>query len=99
MADIELLTIAEVSQLTRIPTSTLYQLVWKKRIPVVRLSRKMLRFRVLDIKAWIEQNSHGVHEPNMPMQKTVKKKRKNPKKDIIDCIVAKARENVVESET
>lgn len=87
---VELWTINEVSQLTKIPTNTLYQLVWKKRIPVVRLSRRMLRFRPADIIGWIEQNSHHAQLPNRQIA-TVRKTNKHATR-VVDYLVAKARE-------
>jgi excisionase family DNA binding protein len=49
-----LLTINEVSEMTRLAVGTLYRLVSEKRIPVVHLSRRCLRFRLSDLNRWIE---------------------------------------------
>jgi excisionase family DNA binding protein len=49
-----LLTIAEVSQLTGLAVGTLYHFVSQKRIPVVRLSKRCIRFRQSDLSDWIQ---------------------------------------------
>jgi excisionase family DNA binding protein len=49
-----LLTINEVSELTGLAVGTLYHLVSQKRIPVVRLSTRCIRFRYSDLLKWFE---------------------------------------------
>jgi excisionase family DNA binding protein len=49
-----LLRIEEVSALTGLAVGTLYHLVSQRRIPVVRLSKRCIRFRQLDLSAWIQ---------------------------------------------
>lgn len=56
-----LLTIQEVSEWTGLAVGTLYHFVSQQRIPVVRLSRRCIRFRYSDLVLWISsltQNSH-----------------------------------------
>jgi excisionase family DNA binding protein len=48
-----LLTIQEVSELTGLAVGTLYHFVSQQRIPVVRLSRRCIRFRYSDLLDWI----------------------------------------------
>ena len=59
-----LLTIAEVSELTTLAVGSLYHLVSQKRIPVVRLSKRCIRFRYSDVLDWIAQLSQKAVEPN-----------------------------------
>lgn len=54
-----LLTINEVADFTGLTVGTLYHLVSEKRIPVVRLSRRCLRFKRSALLAWIEQLSEA----------------------------------------
>ena len=51
-AEDRLLTIAEVAALTGLAVGTLYHLVSQRRIPVVRLSRRFIRFRLSEILKW-----------------------------------------------
>lgn len=49
-----LLRIEEVSDLTGLAVGTLYHLVSQQRIPVVRLSKRCIRFRQSDLSDWIQ---------------------------------------------
>jgi excisionase family DNA binding protein len=57
-----LLTIREVSQLTRLAVGTLYRFSAEHRIPVVHLSRRCIRFRLSDLQRWIQQHSAEANE-------------------------------------
>jgi len=50
----ELLTVDEVANALRVSRSTVYEWVAAKRIPFVKLSHKVLRFRPGDLALWIE---------------------------------------------
>ncbi len=50
-----LLTIAEVAQMTGLSIGGLYHLVSQQRIPVVRISRRCIRFRLASLDRWIEE--------------------------------------------
>jgi excisionase family DNA binding protein len=52
-----LLTIREVSEITQLTVGTLYHLISQRRIPVVRLSSRCVRFRKSDIEAWLSEKS------------------------------------------
>jgi excisionase family DNA binding protein len=52
-----LLTIKEVSALTGLAVGTLYHFVNQQRIPVVRLSKRCIRFRYSDLLDWIQIHS------------------------------------------
>jgi len=52
-----LLTIAEVAALTGLAVGTLYHLVSQRRIPVVRISRRCIRFRLSAILKWWDELS------------------------------------------
>jgi excisionase family DNA binding protein len=48
-----LLTIREVSEFTGLAVGSIYHMVSAKRIPVVRLSPRCIRFRYSDLLDWI----------------------------------------------
>jgi excisionase family DNA binding protein len=54
-----LLRIDEVSALTGLAVGTLYHFVSEKRIPVVRLSKRCIRFRQSDLSNWIQTLTEG----------------------------------------
>ncbi len=49
-----LLTIEGVAQITGLSVGTLYHFVSERRIPVVRISKRCIRFELLAIRQWIE---------------------------------------------
>jgi excisionase family DNA binding protein len=48
-----LLTIQEVAKLTGFSVGTLYHFVSQRRIPVIRISSRCIRFRRCDLETWI----------------------------------------------
>ena len=59
LSEDKLLTINEVSELTGLAVGTLYHFVSEKRIPVVRLSKRCIRFRKRDLLDWIQTLTQG----------------------------------------
>jgi len=57
-----LLTINEVAALTKLTVGTLYHFVSQGRIPVVRISRRCLRFRLSAIQDWWKQMSQNTRD-------------------------------------
>jgi len=53
VAEKMLLDIREVSELTGLSVSTLYHWVSQGRIPVIRLSRRCIRFRKQALEEWV----------------------------------------------
>jgi excisionase family DNA binding protein len=49
-----LLKIDEVANMTGLAKGSIYHLVSQKRIPVVRLSKRCIRFRQSDLSDWIQ---------------------------------------------
>jgi excisionase family DNA binding protein len=49
-----LLTIKEVSEITGLAVGTLYHYLSANKIPVIRLSRRCVRFRLSDLQSWFE---------------------------------------------
>jgi excisionase family DNA binding protein len=54
---LQLIGVRELARLTGLSVGTLYHLVSQQRIPVIRISRRCIRFRPGDIEDWISQNS------------------------------------------
>ena len=50
----KLLTVDDVAELLRFPKQTIYQMVCHRKLPVVRLSGRCLRFRLTDIEAFLD---------------------------------------------
>jgi len=59
-----LLSIHELSQLTGISVGTLYHWVSQRRIPVVRISARCVRFRRSDIETWITEKVEAAGSTN-----------------------------------
>ena len=60
-SDEDLLTVREVAEILRVPNSWVYERTRRRsrdRIPGFRLG-KYWRFRLSDVKAWVEENRHG----------------------------------------
>ncbi len=57
-----LLTIKEVSELTQLAVGSLYRLSSEQRIPTVHLSRRCIRFRLSDLRRWIEEHTQDAEE-------------------------------------
>ena len=64
-----LLTIEEVSELTGLAVGTLYHFVSQRRIPVVRLSKRCIRFRYSDLDLWIGSLTQNSHRSNLDENK------------------------------
>jgi len=54
-AEMQLLRSAEAAALLEVEQNTLKKFVHQRRIPVVRISRRCLRFRLRDLEAFIEK--------------------------------------------
>ena len=64
-----LLTIQEVSEWTGLAVGTLYHFVSQQRIPVVRLSKRCIRFRYSDLDLWISSLTQNSHRSNFDEKK------------------------------
>jgi len=53
----KLLTAGQVAEMFQLPRCTIYGWVHKKRIKVLKLSRKMIRFRQCDIEAFLQSKT------------------------------------------
>jgi excisionase family DNA binding protein len=53
-----LLTIVEAAEFLHLSVGGLYHLVSQRRVPVVRISSRCIRFSRLDLEKWIANHSH-----------------------------------------
>ncbi len=67
----KLLTVADVAELLQIKKTTVYKLVYEKRIPVLKISSKMLRFRKQDIDEWIQKCLHNTKQTITHTKQTI----------------------------
>ena len=58
----KLLTVKEVAELLNLTPWTVYQLVYKKEIPFVKIS-KIIRFEQNKILSFIQENSYDIIKP------------------------------------
>lgn len=58
--DQELMTYDQISNRLGIKVATLYSLVCQRRIPHIRLSGRMVRFRESEIEQWLKEQSVNV---------------------------------------
>lgn len=49
----ELLTVDDVARMLRVDPQTVYRWAWTKRLPAIRLSRRVLRFERGDVESWV----------------------------------------------
>ncbi len=49
-----LLKVAEVAEMTGLSEGGIYHLISQSRIPVIRLSKRCVRFRQSDLQAWLD---------------------------------------------
>lgn len=54
--DLELITISELSELTKISTNNIYRLTSKREIPFVKIG-KSIRFQPTEINKWLKSQS------------------------------------------
>jgi excisionase family DNA binding protein len=54
----KLLTISEVAELTGLKVGSIYHFVSEGRIPVVRISRRCIRFRRAELESWFDELTH-----------------------------------------
>jgi excisionase family DNA binding protein len=62
----ELMTYAEVGKMTGIKLGTLYAKVKDKKIPHVRLGKRMVRFRRAEIQQWLKAHSVAAAHEVLP---------------------------------
>lgn len=74
----KLLTVGEVAEILGISKFGVYGLVFKKKIPAVKISRRLLRFSPKAIEIFLASKSQGIQEGIVPRMKI---RRGRPKKN------------------
>jgi excisionase family DNA binding protein len=54
---LKLLTISDLSELTAVSQKTIRNWIFRREIPFIKLNKKLIRFRLLDIEKWIASRS------------------------------------------
>lgn len=71
----KLLTVDEVAKFLRFSKQGVYQLVFRKKIPAVKISKRALRFRESDILRWLGTKS-ATETDSSSRQTSTKRKRR-----------------------
>lgn len=90
-----LLKVEDVSQLIGVTKFTVYQLVYKKAIPCLKLTGKMLRFRKSDIEAWLEDKSQPIRQLPTKPETRGRSKRAGNRATNIDRIIESAKQDAL----
>ena len=95
-----LLNIDEVSKLLGVEVSTIYSWTSKKKIPFIRLSGKLVRFRESEIQKWLEERSvdpgqQAAHMKSAPGNRLRKIRNPAIADDFVESIVKSAQREVL----
>ncbi len=91
-----LLVADEVATLIRCSKLTIYGMVSKRKIPFIKLSRRLLRFRKSEIMDWIEGGAKGIEGKNLDNKRKRRMKTSGTGNNIRG-IVKKAKKDVMGS--
>jgi len=93
----KLLTLKELCDLLHLRPASVYSLVYHKRIPVVKLSSRCLRFRLSDIQAWIATKTVQPMQAQSQAQPVALRRPRGrpPKNPAIDRIIEQAKREVL----
>ncbi len=74
----KLLKIEEVADMLGYKIASIYQLVFRKEIPAIKITGRALRFKASDIEAWLEEKTQPVknacHKPPVRRIQGIRKK-------------------------
>jgi len=96
-----LLTISQVSEKLQLKKQTIYALIWKGKIPCVKLSRRCVRFLPAAIDDWVARKSFEAVTAAEPPQSPPRKKKSATGNNItvakvnIDSLVARAKKEIL----
>lgn len=65
-------TVAEAARYLRLNRFSLYRLVSQKRIPVVKLSARCIRFRPSDLSRWVESMTQSAEPAGLSSRRSRK---------------------------
>jgi len=100
----KLIGIQAAAEYLGIPKSTLYVWTCRKKIPCIRISSRMLRFRLSELEAWLQSKTQGVKEPQTQQPvptayKLHKQRQSGANNNLIDALVESARREVIGNES
>jgi len=96
MEEDKLLTIRELCTMLHMKPAGVYGLVHYRKIPVVKLSSRCLRFRLSDIQSWIQAKTvQPLQVQTLPVQ--ARRRGRPPKNPRIDQIIEAAKREVLQS--
>ena len=94
----KLLSVDEVSEMLGVTKATIYSWTSRNKIPHIKLSKRLLKFRKNDIEAWIAKRAVGADTP-FSVQEDKRRKRfrtsLNLQDDFIEKIIRNAKDKVL----
>lgn len=92
-----LLTIEQISELLQIKKSTIYSLVNQKRIPFIKLSGKLLRFKSSEIEKWLDGfHSSADSKDHIPTKKRATKGTNKFPRNRIEALIESVKSEVLQ---
>lgn len=90
----KLLKIEEVADMLGYKIASIYQLVFRKEIPAIKITGRALRFKASDIEAWLEEKTQPVKTCLKPPARRIKGIRKKGFGGSIDDIIEQTKREV-----
>ncbi len=94
----KLLSVDELSKFLGVTKATIYSWTSRNKIPHIKLSKRLLKFRRNDIEAWIAKRAISA-DTSFLVQEGKKRKRSgtslNPHDDFIEQIIREAKDGVL----
>lgn len=94
----KLLSIDELSEILGVTKSTIYSWTSRNKIPHIKLSKRLLKFRKNDIEAWIAKKAITADTPFLVQQDKKRKKFRtslNLHDDFIEKIIRNAKDGAL----
>lgn len=91
----KLLDIDDVSEMLGVTKATIYSWTSQNKIPHIKLSKRLLKFRELDIMAWIAARSVSMDTCIPPERVQISKRSVSEPDDFIERIINTAKEEVL----
>lgn len=93
-----LLDIRELSEMLGVTKSTIYSWTSRNKIPHVKLSKRLLKFREREIKDWIAEKSVIVDSTRLSEKRKAHTRKTTPRQlgsDYIEGIILNAKEEIL----
>ncbi|MEW6116362.1 MAG: helix-turn-helix domain-containing protein [Nitrospirota bacterium] len=69
----KLLRVEELAEMLNLKPSSIYQLVFKRKIPCIKISRRAVRFELNQILKWLESKAQQPGAEPVPVPKPVRR--------------------------